>query len=117
MRKKHAQPKPLPESREELLAELEQLTGRKFRTQRDVRDFVALFEAEKSGQVRRASGFWRTVKNATLLVLLLFAVVQFYFTDTLLQMVSLRENTFFVPVKAIDVRSGVPLPSTAPDRG
>jgi hypothetical protein len=114
MRKKRAKQRPLPESREALLAELEQLTGRTFRTHSDVRDFVALFDAEKTGQVERSSGFWRSVKSTTLLVLLVVAVAQFFFADTLLQMVSLRENTFFVPVKN-EVRSELSLPAT--DRG
>jgi hypothetical protein len=63
MRRKRSKPKPLPESREALLAELEQLTGRRFRTQRDVRDFVALFDAEKTGQVERSS--WRSSSSPT----------------------------------------------------
>jgi len=88
----------LPESREELLSQLEQLTGRKFRTHTDVRDFVALIDAEKTGQQARSASGWRAVKSTTLLVLLILAFVQFYLADALLQMVSLREMTFFVPV-------------------
>jgi hypothetical protein len=44
-------------------------------------------------------------------------VAQFFFADTLLQLVSLRENTFFVPVKTGEVRSELSVPLTGLDRG
>ncbi len=98
MRKKRAKLRDLPESREELLAQLEQLTGRKFRTHTDVRDFVALLDVEKTGQQLRSANTWGTVKRTALLVLLILAFVQYYLADALLQTVSLRELTFFLPI-------------------
>jgi hypothetical protein len=109
MRKRREKAQPLPESREALLADLERQTGRTFRTHDDVRTFVAEIDAERMKKQARSAGIWRTVKSTTLLVLLVLAVAQFYFTDTLLQMVSLRENTFFVPVKTNEVRSAAPV--------
>ena len=100
---------PLPESREEILAHLEQLTGRKFRTRIDVREFVAQMDVEKTGQTERSKSVWHTVKTVTLLALLLLAFVQFYFTDALLQIASLRSNTFFVPVQMNEIRSSAPV--------
>ena len=108
MRKKRAIAKALPESREELLAHLERLSGRTFRTLGDVHDFVALLDAEKAGQQARSAKTWSTVKSTTLLVLLVLTFVQFYLADTLLQIVSLREVMFFVPVMH-EVRSALSL--------
>jgi len=107
-RKRHNK-EPLPESREEILAHLEQLTGRRFRTRVDVREFVAQMDVEKTGATQRSKSVWQTVKTATLLALLLLAFVQFYFTDALLQIASLRSNTFFVPVQMNDIRSTAPV--------
>jgi hypothetical protein len=92
-------------SREALLAELEQLTGLHFRTRDDVRDFVARLEAEKDARGARSVERWRFVKRSTLLALFALAVAQYFALDTLLQVMSLRELTVFVPVTARDVRS------------
>jgi hypothetical protein len=106
MRKKRAIAKALPESREELLAHLEQLTGQMFHTHEDVRKFVVAIEAEKARKQARAASGWRALKSTTLFVLLILAFVQYYLADSLLQMASLRELTFFVPVMH-DVRSAL----------
>jgi hypothetical protein len=80
----------LPESREALPHDLEALTGR-------------AFQANIAKQKRSTNG-WRAVKTTTLLILLILSFVQYYLADVLLQTVSLREMTFFVPVKT-EIRS------------
>ena len=90
----------LPESREELLHHLEELTGRSFHTREDVRKFIAEVDVQAVAKQKRSTSGWRAVKTTTLLILLILSFVQYYLTDSLLQTVSLPEMTFFVPVKA-----------------
>ena len=89
----------LPESRDELLRELEQLTGHSFHSREDVHKFIAEMDARSAARQKRSASDWRAAKSTTLLVLLVLAFVQFYIVDALLQTASLREMTFFVPVK------------------
>lgn len=98
-------------AREELLSELERLTGRHFQTREDVQNFVAAVEAEKSAKQARSAARWRMLKHSTLLALLVLAAMQFYLLDTLVQVLSLRELTVFVPVTARDLRSVLTLVS------
>ena len=96
-----------PESREEILKHLEDLTGRSFRTREDVRNYVAASLAQgKEKQTRLARG-WRAVKQSALLLLVVLAFVQYYLMDTLLQITSVHGLTVFVPVTARDVRSAL----------
>ena len=90
----------MPESREELLHHLEQLTGHSFHTREDVRTFVVAMEAQKAARLERSASGWRAVKTTTLLALLILSFVQYYLADSLLQTASLSEMTFFVPLKA-----------------
>ena len=90
----------MPESREELLQHLERLTGQSFHSREDVRAFVVAMEAQKAAKLERAASGWRAVKSTALLIFLVLSFVQYYLADSLLQTVSLREMTFFVPVKA-----------------
>jgi hypothetical protein len=90
----------MPASRVELLHHLEELTGQSFHTRADVHKFVIDMDAQKAAKQQRSANGWRAVKTTTLLVLLILSFVQFYLADSLLQTVSLRELTFFVPVKA-----------------
>lgn len=96
-----------PESREELLKHLEDLTGRSFRTREDVRNFVAAAVAQEKEKQTRLARRWRAVKHSTLLLFLVLSFVQYYLMDTLLQIMSLHELTVFVPVTARDVRSAL----------
>ncbi|SRR6266540_786790 len=96
-----------PESREELLKHLEDLTGRTFRTREDVRNFVVTTLAQEKEKQTRLARVWRAIKHTTLLLLAVLAFVQYYLMDTLLQMTSLRGLTVFVPVTARDVRSAL----------
>jgi hypothetical protein len=89
---------PRPETREELVQHLEQLTGRTLRTRADIQAFVQEAAARKASDqpaVRR----WLRAKKATLIVLLAFGVIQYYVLDVMLEIASLPNNTYFVPVK------------------
>ena len=100
MRKKGGKAQVVPESREALLHHLEALTGRSFHSHDDVRRYVVEMGAQKAAKQKRSASGWRAVKTTTLLIFLILSFVQYYLADSLLQTVSLREMTFFVPVKA-----------------
>lgn len=88
-----------PETREELVQHLEQLTGRTLKTRADIHAYVREVAARKASDqpsVRR----WLQVKKGTLLALLAFGVIQYYVLDVMLEIVSIPSNTYFVPVKA-----------------
>ena len=89
---------PGPETREELVQHLEQLTGRTLRTRADIQAYVQEAAARKASErpsVRR----WLRVKKATLVALLAFGVIQYYVLDVMLEIASMPSNTYFVPVK------------------
>ena len=93
-----------PESREELVQHLEHLTGRPLRTRKDIQAYVREVAARKAGErpgVRR----WLRAKKATLIALLAFGVIQYYVLDVMLQITSMRTNTFFVPTSARLIKS------------
>jgi hypothetical protein len=95
------------QSREALLARLEQMTGRALRTHEDVREFVAFVQLRENDAAARSFSLWRTVKRCALLALLGVAVGQYYVIDLMMQLASLRENTFFVPTALEAVRSAL----------
>jgi hypothetical protein len=87
-----------PETREELVQHLEKLTGRTLKTREDIQAYVREVSARKAADdpaVRR----WLKAKKITLLALLAFGVMQYYMLDVLLEIVSMRSNTFFVPAR------------------
>ena len=89
---------PGPETREELVQHLEQLTGRTLRTRADIQAYVREAAARKPSDqpsVRR----WLRAKKATLVALLAFGVIQYYVLDVMLEIASIPSNTYFVPVK------------------
>jgi hypothetical protein len=93
-----------PESREELVQHLEQLTGRTLRTREDIQAYVREVAARKPVEqpgVRR----WLRAKKVTLIALLAFGVIQYYVLDVMLEIVSMRTNTFFVPASTKLIRS------------
>ena len=93
-----------PETREELVQHLEQLTGRSLRTREDIQAYVREVAARKAADqpsVRR----WLKVKKLALLVLLAFSVMQYYVLDVMLEIVSLPSTTFFVPARATLMKS------------
>jgi hypothetical protein len=86
-----------PETREELVQHLEKLTGRTLKTREDIQAYVREVSARKATDnpsVRR----WLKAKKITLVALLAFGVMQYYILDVLLEIVSMRSTTYFVPV-------------------
>ena len=95
-----------PETREELIQYLEKLTGRTLRTREDIQAYVREVSARKAAHdpsVRR----WLKLKRVTLVALLAFGVIQYYILDVLLEIVSMRTTTFFVPASAPVLKSMV----------
>ena len=87
------------ENREELIQHLEQLTGRSLKTREDIQAYVREVSARRAADqpsVRR----WLSVKKATLIALLAFGVIQYYMLDVMLEIVSMRTTTYFVPARA-----------------
>ena len=94
----------LPETREELIQHLEELTGRTLRTRADIQSYVQELSARKAidePSVRR----WLKLKKFTLIGLLAFSVMQYYMLDVLLEIASMRSTTFFVPASAPVMKS------------
>ena len=88
-----------PESREELIQHLEKLTGRTLKTREDIAAYVrevSSREAADQPSVRR----WLKAKQVTLIALFAFGVIQYYILDVMLEIVSMRSTTFFVPASA-----------------
>jgi len=92
------------ESPEELIRQLEETTGRTFRSREDVRRFAEEYLRERQAQLDRISSRWRMVKQIALFASLALAFLQYYLVDTLYQIVSLRETTVFVPVRALQTK-------------
>lgn len=94
----------LPESREQLVQHLERLTGRTLKTREDIQAYVREVGERKATEqpsVRR----WLKAKKVTLGALLAFGVVQYYALDVMLEIVSLRSTTFFIPASAQVIKS------------
>ena len=95
---------PLPETREELIQHLETLTGRTLKTREDIAAYVREVSARRAvdqPSVQR----WLKAKNATLVALLAFGVIQYYIVEVMLEIVSMRTTTFFVPARATVLKS------------
>lgn len=94
----------LPETREELVRHLEKLTGRTLKTREDIQAYVREVAARKAHDqpsVRR----WLKAKQVTLGALFAFGVIQYYALDVMLEIVSLRATTFFIPASARVIKS------------
>jgi len=87
------------ESSADLAQYLEHASGRKLRTQEDVRRFLDELSA-KSPDGSRATRLWRTAKQGMWLFLLASAFLQLYFLDVLIQINQLPEIRVSVPVTA-----------------
>ncbi len=90
-------------SQEDLIRHLEQLSGRQIRVREDVHALMQDSWAPKADAER--SRRWRSMKHAVLGLLFTFTVLQYYFLDVLLQILSLRELTHFTPAAAKIVTS------------
>ena len=89
----------LPASREELIQYLEKVSGRSIRTRDDIKAYVEEMAARKA-EDQPSVRWWQRAKTIMLVGMMAFAFVQYYMMDVAVQMMSLRENTFFVPVSA-----------------
>lgn len=97
-----------PETREELVQHLEKLTGRTLRTRAEIQAYVREVSDRKATDepsVRR----WLNAKRITLIALLAFGVVQYYVLDVLLEIVSMRTTTYFVPATTRMLKSMIDL--------
>jgi hypothetical protein len=95
-----------PDSRDELVQHLEKLTGRSFRTREDIQAYVREVSGRKAADqpsVRR----WLKLKKVTLVALLAFGVMQYYILDVMLEIVSMRSTTFFVPARTPVLKSSL----------
>ena len=78
------------ESGEALMQFLEHLSGRQLRTREDIRRFLEEMKAKKEG-ADRSTRVWQTVKQATWLLLLTLAFLQYYFMGVLIDINSIPE--------------------------
>ena len=85
------------ESREQLIQYLEQVSGRSIRTREDIKAYVEEMSARKAADDPSVR-WWQKAKTVMLAVLTVSSLMQYYLMDVLVQVVSLRETTFFVPV-------------------
>lgn len=85
-----------PETREELVQHLERLTGRTLNTREDIQAYVREVSARKASE-EPAARRWAKAKKIILLALLAFGIIQYYILDVMLEIVSMRTTTFFVP--------------------
>jgi hypothetical protein len=74
---------------------LEELAGRKIETREDISGYVAELSREADTKLSRA----RYLRNGLLGILLVVAVLQYYFIDVQLEILSQPALTVFVPVK------------------
>ena len=92
--KHRGNPRP-KESETELLKHLEQLSGKTIQSRQDITDYVN--GLSKQAQEKRTR--FQYLKNVLLGALLIIAVLQYYFIDVQLQILSQATITVFVPVK------------------
>jgi hypothetical protein len=83
------------ESDHDLVAHLEQLTGRRIKSRQDIRDYVS--DLSVTAENRRSKR--QRLKIFLLAALLLVAAGQYYFLDIQLQILSQPSLVVFVPVK------------------
>jgi hypothetical protein len=93
-----------PETREELVQHLEKLTGRTLKTREDIAAYVREVSARRASD-QPAVKRWLKAKKATLIALLAFGVVQYYVLDVMLEIVSMRSTTFFIPASTPVLKS------------
>jgi hypothetical protein len=90
--------KPAPESSEMLLQYLEEQTGRSLRSREDIRHFISDL-TEHSQERLKESRNRQLVRDAALLAVLAFSVLQFYYMDFFLQIDRLNRVTVFLPTR------------------
>ena len=87
------------QSREELIEHLEKLTGRTLKTREDIAAYVREVAARKASDQPSVQR-WLKAKKATLIALFAFALIQYHILDVMLEIVSMRSTTFFLPASA-----------------
>ena len=93
-----------PESSENLIQYLEQLSGRQLRTREDVRRLLDEIST-KSPDAGPTSSLMRTLKQGMWLALLAAAYLQYYFLDVLNQINSIPEIRVNLPVAKLQGKS------------
>jgi hypothetical protein len=86
--------------REELLRLLEEASGRPLRSRAAVREYLDEV-AQRHARKSKAAGRWRTAKAVTLATLGVLALLQYYFLDIMVQMVTMPQLTIFVRVAKV----------------
>lgn len=81
------------------MAHLESLAGRKLRTREDVSEYVSELSRRGEEGARRRGG---QARDIFLGVLLIVAILQYYFIDVQLQILKQPSLMVFVPVKPPD---------------
>jgi hypothetical protein len=94
----------LPETREELIQHLEKLTGRTLKTREDIAAYVREAAGRRAGDQPSVQR-WLKAKKVMLIALFAFSVVQYYILDVMLEIVSMRSTTFFVPASTRTLKS------------
>jgi len=95
---------PVPESREELIQHLEKLTGRTLKTRDDIAAYVREVQARTAAEQHSVQRRLKA-KKVTLIALFAFGVIQYYLLDVMLEIVSIRSSTFFVPASTLTLKS------------
>ena len=85
----------LKESPEELLSYAEQLAGVTLSGREDIREYFEKVRREEAERLRSIEKR-RVLREAVLVVLLGFAIAQYYFWDVQLQVLSAQKNYYFV---------------------
>jgi hypothetical protein len=91
-----------PETREELIQQLEKLTGRTLKTREDVQAYF-----RETAERKPSTTGWLKAKKLMLFALLAFSAIQYYVLDVMLEIASMRSTTFFVPVSTRLLKSGL----------
>lgn len=86
--------------REELLRLLEEASGRPLRSRAAVREYLDELE-QRRAQESVVAQRWRAAKILTLGLLGALALLQYYFLDIMVQMVSVPQLTIFVRVAKV----------------
>lgn len=95
---------PSPDTREELIRNLERLTGRTLKTREDIAAYVREAAARRASDVPSVQR-WLKAKKVTLIALFAFSVIQYHILDVMLEIASMPSTTFFVPASTRTLKS------------
>ena len=101
---------PVPGSREELLAYLDQLAGRSIRTRAELEAYLNDLKAHSEpAPAKSLDRRWAIAKHAVLGAGLLIAVLQYYLIDIYVEIVSMQRVQFIDPADSSLHRSALEL--------